>query len=80
MAANNVNLSVAFNLSPERAIAYFRTKGYQITFDWHEMADASHATAFTVAKAARLDILQDIRSAVDSALAKATRRTHSRKT
>jgi SPP1 gp7 family putative phage head morphogenesis protein len=66
------NLSFAMNLPPQDAIDYFRQKGYQITWNWHEMADAAHAQAFTVAKATRLDILQDIRGAVDKAISSGT--------
>lgn len=66
---NNVDLSYLFGLPPEKVIEYFRSKGYAISFDWHEMLKDAHAKAFTVAKATRLDILQDIRSALDKAIA-----------
>jgi len=65
----DIDLEYVFGLPPEKAIEYFRSKGYAITFDWHEMLDAAHAQAFTVAKAMRLDVLQTIRDAVDKALA-----------
>lgn len=48
---------------------YFRSKGYTLSWDWHDVLGEAHATAFTVAHVARMDILQDIRGAVDEALA-----------
>ena len=71
---DDVDLGFAAKLEPGAAIAYFRAKGYGITHDWHEMWQVAHARAFTVAKAARLDILQDIRGALDRALAEGTTR------
>ncbi|MBI1214542.1 MAG: hypothetical protein GC185_01830 [Alphaproteobacteria bacterium] len=51
------------------AIDFFRKKGYKPTFRYQDMEPQAHATAFTVAKAMRTDILQDIRSAMDDAIA-----------
>lgn len=59
-------------LPPEAAIAYFRQKGFAFSWDWHEMWHEDHTRAFTVAKAMRQDILEDIRAAVDRALAEGT--------
>lgn len=64
-----VDLSYCMTLPPKEAIAYLKAKGYAITWDWEEMWQAAHAKAFTVAKATRLDILEDIRKAVEKALA-----------
>ncbi len=66
--ADGIDLSYAFELPPEEAIAYFLAKGYAISWDWWEVWERAHAAAFTVAKAMRQDILEDIRTAVDSAL------------
>ncbi|KAF0235337.1 MAG: phage head morphoproteinis [Desulfovibrionaceae bacterium] len=63
-----VNLSFAMGLPPKDAVSYLKSKGYQITFDWKEMDQAAHAQAFTVAKAAKLAILQDIGEACKTAL------------
>lgn len=52
------------------AIKAFRAKGYRTTFDHQEMMGEEHAFSFTVAKAMQRDILQDIRAAVDDAIAK----------
>ena len=69
MASSKVDLRAAMALEPKDAVAYFRAKGYQITDQWHEMVPGAHAKSFTVAKAMRMDILEDIRAAVDEALA-----------
>lgn len=53
---------------PEEAIAFFRAKGYAIGFDWRDVWHEEHGIAFTVAKAMSLDILEDIRGAVDQAI------------
>lgn len=64
---------IAFNLlPPKEAIDFFRKKGYKIGFDWRDTWREEHAYAFTVAKAASLDILRDIRAEVDKALADGT--------
>ena len=63
-----VDIGYAFGLPPRRAIEYFKIKGYEISWNWWETWQAAHARSFTVAKAARLDILTDIRSEVQRAL------------
>ena len=60
------------NVPPEEAVREFKAKGYHVGFDWRDTAAAEHLRSFTVAKAMRLDILQDIRGAVDRALAAGT--------
>ncbi|MCY4431316.1 MAG: DUF935 family protein, partial [Rhodospirillales bacterium] len=64
----DIDLGYATQLPPRRAVDYFTQRGYEITWDWHEMWQADHARAFTVAKAARLDVLSEIREAVETAL------------
>lgn len=68
MAATDVNIALAFNLPPERAIEYFQAKGLRITGSWRDMAAGAHAGAFTVAGVLKGEVLQDIRSALDGAL------------
>lgn len=53
----------------DEAIKAFRAKGYSTTFNWQEMMGEEHAYSFTVAKAMQRDILQDIRTAMDEAIA-----------
>ena len=62
------DLLAMFGMLPKQAIAYLKNKGFAITWDWHEVDAATHARAFTVAKAARQDILQDIRTGLTNAL------------
>lgn len=63
-----VDLGYAATLEPALAVDYFRAKGYDITWNWQEANAASHAKAFTVAKAARLDILDTLRTETDRAI------------
>jgi len=65
----SLDLKAAFDMEPKDAVAYFRSKGYQITDDWHDMWQGAHARAFTVAKASSMDILETIRGELDKALA-----------
>jgi SPP1 gp7 family putative phage head morphogenesis protein len=57
---------------PAEAIAFFRAKGFRIGFAWEDVFRSEHARWFTVAKAMSRDILQDIREAVDAAIADGT--------
>lgn len=59
-----------FGIPPEEAQRWFREKGYKLAFDWREVYGAAHARAFSVAKATQLDVLADIREAVDRAISK----------
>lgn len=54
---------------PKDALEWFRAKGYRVGFDHRDVWQQEHASAFTVAKAMRLDILEGIRAQVDRALA-----------
>jgi len=63
-----VDLAYCMTLPPKKAVAYLKGKGYAVTWDWEELWQDAHAQAFTVAKATRLDILQDIREAVEKAI------------
>lgn len=63
-----VDLAYCMTLPPRKAVEYLKNKGYAITWDWEELWQDAQAQAFTVAKATRLDILQDIREAVEKAL------------
>lgn len=63
-----IDLSLVFGLPPEKAIEYFQSKGYAITWGWKDLWQEAQAKAFTVAKVLNTDILNDIRGAVDDAL------------
>lgn len=62
------DLSLVFGLPPEKAVEYFQSKGYKLTWDWRELWQEAQSKAFTVAKVMNDDILNDIRGAVDIAL------------
>lgn len=63
------NLALAMALPPERAIEYFQAKGLRISNTWRDMVPEAHARAFTVAGVLRAEALQDIRTAMDRAIA-----------
>ena len=63
-----ISLGFAVTLPPADAVAYFRSKGYAISWDWEDVWQEAHAQSFTVARATRLEVLQSIRDAVDRAL------------
>lgn len=51
MPQQTIDLAYAARLPPKEAVAYFRAKGYNITWNWYEQLADAHARAFTVAKA-----------------------------
>lgn len=66
-------MSIRFKaLPPDQALKFFQQKGYKIGFDHRDVWQAEQQAAFTVAKAMQMDLLQDIRAQVDSALANGT--------
>ncbi|WP_145538208.1 phage minor head protein [Yersinia alsatica] len=67
-----VDLGYAATLEPKLAVDYFRSKGYVISWNWQETKAATHARAFTVAKAVRMDVLTSIQSEVDRAASEGT--------
>lgn len=64
----DVDLGFAMTLQPEKAIAYFESKGYTIGFNWRDVADSSHATGFTVAGILKQDVLTDIHTSLANRL------------
>lgn len=68
-----VNLAFAFSLTPKAALDYFLAKGYRVNPDgWAAVEAAMNRKAFTVARVASLDLLQDIRASVDKAMSSGT--------
>ncbi|WP_051785787.1 phage minor head protein [Endozoicomonas numazuensis] len=68
----NDDLVYAFTLTPKDAVKFFRSKGYVIGWNWQDVAAETHAQAFTVAKAARVDILETLGKELDKAIATGT--------
>ena len=62
-------LRAQFNRPPAAALAFFRQKGMVLSQRWIDVWQEAHAKAFTVAGVLKLDVLQDIRDAIDSAMA-----------
>lgn len=54
---------------PVEALRFFRGKGLAIGFAWQDIWQEEHSVAFTVAKAMNANLLEDIRAAVDTAIA-----------
>lgn len=59
-----------FDLAPRKALEFFRGKGYATGFAWQDVWQYQHDEAFTVAKMMNVDLLKDVRGAVDKAIAK----------
>lgn len=66
--ANLTGLSALFRLRPDRAADYLAAKGFKLSGPYWEMDGPQHSHLFTVANLAKLDVLTDIRSAVQQAL------------
>ncbi|RXF00396.1 phage minor head protein [Pseudoalteromonas sp. PS5] len=64
-----IDLSIAFNKPPTDAVAYFKSKGYAISDEWHDVLTTAHAKAFTVARVQSMEVLEAIRKYTDTALA-----------
>lgn len=58
------DIKAIFGMQPEAAVAYLRQKGVTVSWDWQDMLDDAHATAFTIAKTAGMDVANDIYTAV----------------
>lgn len=64
MPKADVDLSYAIGLKPEEAIEYFKSKGYAIGFNWHDVEASAHSTSFTVAGVLKQDVLEDIHASL----------------
>lgn len=67
-----VPAQAAFDVTPEAATAFFRAKGLRATFSYADMVGEAHDHAFTVAKMMDLDLLAQVRTSLDEALAAGT--------
>lgn len=66
------DLGFALGLPPADAIEYFKGRGYQVSENALDAWQAAQNKAFTVTGIARLDVLQDIKGALDRSLAGGT--------
>jgi SPP1 gp7 family putative phage head morphogenesis protein len=62
------DLAFAWNLPPAKAIEYFRSKGYTITWAWEDLWAQAQVWSFTVAKAMTQDVLESIRAELERSL------------
>jgi SPP1 gp7 family putative phage head morphogenesis protein len=70
MKLTPADLYALFKLEPKAAIAYLERKQLDIRWNWFDaLGGEIHDRIFTVAKVARLDILQDIKDGLKDALA-----------
>lgn len=58
------DIYLLFGMTPENAIAYLKQKRVDVSWDWQDMLDDAHVSAFTIAKSAGLDVANDIYQAV----------------
>lgn len=65
-------IEARFDLPPEEALRFFRRKGLRAGFAWQDVWQEEHDLAFTVAKLTDLDLLADVREAVDQAIENGT--------
>lgn len=56
------------DFKPEAALNYFKRKGLNASFSWQDMWHEDHDAAFTIAKMMDLDLLRDMREAVQQAI------------
>ncbi|MDK4633405.1 phage head morphogenesis protein, partial [Kingella kingae] len=49
------DIKVIFGMQPEKAIAYLKQKRVDVSWDWQDMLDDAHVSAFTVTKTAGMD-------------------------
>lgn len=63
-------IDARFDLAPEEAIAFLESKGLKLSFAWQDVWAAEHEAAFTVAKMADLDLLAEVKRAVQAAIDK----------
>lgn len=66
---NETDIQAIFNMTPEAAIAYLKQKNVVVSWDWQDMLDDAHVSAFTIAKSAGMDVANDIYQAVVKATA-----------
>lgn len=63
-----MNLNQYSGLAPEDAVNFFKDKGYKIGFDYRDVWNKEHQTAFTVAKGMQLSILDTLKTGIDRAI------------
>lgn len=57
MEVDPLHFRVAFDMPPDDAITYLKSKGYAITSSWDDLSQMAHNRAFTVAGLFRADLI-----------------------
>jgi SPP1 gp7 family putative phage head morphogenesis protein len=70
MSIDSAAVLAAFKMPPAEAVAFLQSKGLQVTNSWRELHKEAHRRAFTVARSAGYDVLEDIRQALVDAMSK----------
>ena len=70
MSIDKSTLLAAFNMPPEQAVEFLRSKGLQVSESWRDLWQTAHRRTFTVARSAGYDVLEDIRSALVESMSK----------
>ena len=70
MSIDQATIVAAMKMPPEQAVEFLRSKGLQVSDSWRDLWQVAHRRAFTVARSAGYDVLEDIRQALLDALAK----------
>lgn len=66
-------IKVEFNTPFKEQLAFFRSKGFKASPDsWRDVWQQAHARAFTVARVTSMDVLEDVRGAIDKAMVDGT--------
>lgn len=62
------HISVGFDVAPQQAIDFFKSKGLSASFRFDDVLAEEHATAFTVAKMMDIDLLRDVQDSLQQAM------------
>lgn len=68
LGVTDTDIKFMFGATPEEAVAYLEKKGLRLSWNWHETLDGAHARSFTIAKVARIDVLQELKGALKDTL------------
>lgn len=62
------NLYPSIFLEPKQAVDFIAGKDVVVTWNWDDLAAHEHARAFTVAKMTQVDMLHDVKTAIEQAI------------
>jgi SPP1 gp7 family putative phage head morphogenesis protein len=65
-------VGLGWDVRPEIALRYLQDKGLRVTFSYADMAAEEHSAAFTIAKMLDADLLNDVKTSLELAMANGT--------